>query len=166
VAIGLGTVLVAFRSGTAHGPSSPARGARRAIGVGLPILIVVLIVGIPTIVLARNHQHHSDVGPGGLLLTTNANVDEVHGRHAFAQHCSTCHTLHGANAVGKVGPNLDLLVGGLGASDAAGTKVKRAFVLDAIDHGRARGAGQMPAQLVVGQEAADVAAFVAAVAGH
>ncbi|MEA2255541.1 MAG: hypothetical protein QOG35_1586, partial [Solirubrobacteraceae bacterium] len=41
----------------------------------------------------------------------------------------------------------------------------RALVLDAIEQGRARGQGQMPAGLVDGQDAKDVAAFVVAVAG-
>jgi mono/diheme cytochrome c family protein len=162
VVLGLGTVLVAMRSGRGQGDGSTTRSARRTIGIGLPILIIVLAVGIPAIVLARNHNHHATVGPGGLKLT----VAQVDGRHAFSQHCSTCHTLAGANAVGKVGPNLDLLIGGLGSSDAAGLKLKTAFVLDAIKNGRARGAGQMPAQLVVGREAMDVASFVAAVSGH
>jgi hypothetical protein len=169
VVVGLGTVLVAMRSGGSATAGRPNRRARRGLTIGLPLLLVVLGIGIPAAVIARNHHHHSDVGPGGLMLGTNTatNVDEVHGRHAFAQHCSTCHTLHGANAVGKVGPNLDLLIGGLGGGDpAAAAKLKTAFVLDAIKNGRARGAGQMPAQLVVGREATDVAAFVAAVAGH
>ena len=34
------------------------------------------------------------------------------------------------------------------------------------ENGRARGQGQMPSGLLVGKEADDVAAFVAAVAGH
>jgi hypothetical protein len=36
----------------------------------------------------------------------------------------------------------------------------------AIAEGRARGLGQMPAQLYTGREAKEVAEFVAAVAGH
>ena len=39
-------------------------------------------------------------------------------------------------------------------------------MLNAILEGRARGIGQMPALLYQGKEAQDVAAFVAAVAGH
>jgi hypothetical protein len=165
VCAGLGTVFVAMRAGSSPKASGPGRTGRRWLFIGLPILFVVIGVGIPAIVLARNAHHHSDVGPGGLMLHTNTNVDEVHGRHVFAQHCATCHTLHGANAVGKVGPNLDLLIGGLGTGPAS-VKTKRAFILSAIAQGRERGSGQMPAQLVVGREAQDVAAFVAAVAGH
>ena len=39
-------------------------------------------------------------------------------------------------------------------------------MLNAIEEGRARGHGQMPALLYQGKEAEDVADFVAAVAGH
>jgi mono/diheme cytochrome c family protein len=39
-------------------------------------------------------------------------------------------------------------------------------VLDAIKNGRARGVGQMPANLLSGEDAEDVADYVAAVAGR
>jgi hypothetical protein len=39
-------------------------------------------------------------------------------------------------------------------------------VLNAIQLGRARGAGQMPADIYTGQDAKDVAQFVSAVAGQ
>ena len=39
-------------------------------------------------------------------------------------------------------------------------------MLDAIINGRARGVGRMPAGLYSGQDAQDVAAYVAKVAGH
>jgi cytochrome c551 len=164
ITAGLGTVFVAMRAGSRSSSKAPSRGSRRALVIGLPILFVIVGVGVPAIVLANNHRDHADIGPGGLVLTDNhhTNIDEVSGREAFAQHCSTCHTLHGANAVGKVGPNLDLLIGGLGGTQQS----RAAFVLGAINQGRERGAGQMPAQLVVGRQATDVANFVAAVAGH
>jgi hypothetical protein len=43
---------------------------------------------------------------------------------------------------------------------------RKALVLNAILEGRAIGLGNMPAELYQGKEAEDVAAFVAAVAGH
>ena len=65
-------------------------------------------------------------------------------------------------AVGRIGPNLDIRVG----ADIATASGRRALVLNAILEGRARGLGQMPAQLYQGREAEEVADFVAAVAGH
>ena len=82
------------------------------------------------------------------------------GRELFSHSCSLCHTLAAANAVGRIGPNLDKLIPGVAASG------RNAFVLSAILEGRARGKGQMPALLYQGKEAEDVASFVAAVAGH
>ena len=57
----------------------------------------------------------------------------------FAKYCATCHTLAASNAVGKVGPNLDML------------HPPKGLILDAIKNGRARGQGQMPAGLVDGR---------------
>ena len=79
---------------------------------------------------------------------------QVNGRTLFAKNCATCHTLRAVNAVGKVGPNLDQL------------RPPAPLVLNAIQNGRARGNGQMPADLVAGSDAKDVASFVSAVAGH
>ena len=81
-------------------------------------------------------------------------ASEEAGRAVFAKYCSTCHTLKASNAVGKVGPNLDVL------------HPPKGLILDAIANGRARGQGQMPAGLVDGEDAQDVAAYVAAVAGR
>jgi mono/diheme cytochrome c family protein len=83
---------------------------------------------------------------------------EAHGRDLFVQHCGSCHTFDAAGTVGQVGPNLD---------DVA---VNEADVLHAIRTGGGRHAkgqergpsGNMPANLVTGKDAQDVAAFVAA----
>jgi mono/diheme cytochrome c family protein len=97
-----------------------------------------------------NHHSESRQAPGGVDLT----AFQQEGRHLFARNCSTCHTLNAANAVGKVGPNLDQL------------RPPKALVVNAIDMGRARGQGQMPAQLLTGQDVQKVASFVAATAGR
>ena len=83
---------------------------------------------------------------------------EIHGRDLFIQHCGSCHTFDAAGTVGQIGPNLD---------DIA---VNEADVLHAIRTGGGRHAkgqgtgpsGNMPRNLVTGQDAQDVAAFVAA----
>jgi mono/diheme cytochrome c family protein len=50
--------------------------------------------------------------------------------------CGACHTLSEANAIGKVGPNLDQL------------KPTRQLLQSAITQGRQRGNGTMPANLL------------------
>jgi mono/diheme cytochrome c family protein len=82
---------------------------------------------------------------------------EQHGRELFVQHCGSCHTLDAAGTVGQIGPVLDNIA------------INEQDVLAAIKtgggtHSRASGGrtGSMPANLVTGQDAKDVAAFVAA----
>jgi mono/diheme cytochrome c family protein len=67
----------------------------------------------------------------------------------FATTCGGCHTLADAATKGTVGPNLDQL-----KPDEA-----------TVEHQIAVGGGPMPAGLLKGQDAKDVAAYVAAVAG-
>jgi len=67
----------------------------------------------------------------------------------FAKTCGACHTLANAGTKGTVGPNLDQL-----KPDEA-----------TVEHQIANGGGPMPAKLLTGQDAKDVAAYVAAVAG-
>jgi mono/diheme cytochrome c family protein len=136
------------------GSRRESRGARRAWGLGIGLLIVLMGVGVPAVVLAVNGNDHAKHGPGGVDLT-NA---EARGRELFARNCATCHTLSASKAVGRVGPNLDDLL--------VGVQNRTAFVLDAIKNGRSRGAGQMPANLLVGTDAKDVAEYLAAVAGR
>jgi mono/diheme cytochrome c family protein len=114
------------------------------------IVIVGLGVAVPLAIGVVNGNDHAKSAPGGVDLT----AAQVSGRATFAKYCATCHTLRASNAVGKVGPNLDIL------------HPPKALVLNAIAEGRARGNGQMPAGLVNGQDAQDVAAYVAASAGR
>jgi|SRR5436190_7387301 len=157
ILMGLGVFYVAFRGGGrrqlggARGQApGESRGSRRATAMVAGVVMVVFGVAIPAVVLATGGDKKSKQAPGGVDLNTS----QVHGRELFAQNCATCHTLRAVNAVGRVGPNLDQL------------RPPKALVLNAVEQGRARGGGQMPADLVSGTDARDVAAFVAAVAGH
>lgn len=154
LAIGLSVVLAAMRSGRKPGGNGPeSRGARRAWGLGIGIVMLVLGIGLPALVLITNSHSHASESAGGAHLT----AAQTRGRELFAENCATCHTLDGSAAVGRVGPNLDLLNGG---------NLQKAFVLNAIAQGRARGSGQMPAGLLYGDDAKDVADYVSEVAGR
>jgi cbb3-type cytochrome c oxidase subunit III len=74
--------------------------------------------------------------------------------------CASCHTLADAQAVGTVGPNLD---DAFAADRQQGYKqiTIEQIVKDQIE----LAAGAMPPNLVKGQDALDVAAYVASVAG-
>jgi cytochrome c553 len=150
VVIGLAVVAAAF-GGRREGDRAPGptRRGRKAVAVVVGAIVVLLGVVVPALVLAAG-QDHAEKGPGG----TELNAGETRGRDVFKDRCATCHTLAAANAVGKVGPNLDQL------------RPPPPLTLDAIQKGRARGQGQMPAALVSGEDADDVAAFIAKVAGR
>jgi mono/diheme cytochrome c family protein len=154
VGIGLAVVLAAMRSGRrAPGAGIESRGARRATYIAVGITIIVIGLAVPVLVMVTNGNGHAENGPGGVDL----NAAETNGRALFVRNCATCHTLNATHSVGRVGPNLDQL---------AAVQGKPAFVLDAIHKGRARGQGQMPAALLLGVDARDVAEFVAKVSGR
>jgi mono/diheme cytochrome c family protein len=153
VVLGLAVVFIAFSGGPRGARRSrggPSRAGRRAVVVGTAIVALALGVAVPLAVGVVNGNDHAKVAPGGVDL----DQAQVNGRATFARYCATCHTLNASNAVGKVGPNLDAL------------HPPKALIVDAIAKGRAQGRGQMPAGLVTGEEAQDVAAYVAAVAGQ
>ncbi|MCW3008617.1 MAG: c-type cytochrome [Solirubrobacterales bacterium] len=119
-------------------------------GLGVAVLIVVGLAVLPAWILVDNTDADAKT-VGGVHL----NDAQVHGRELFAANCAQCHTLRASNAIGETGPNLDTL------------RPKAALVLDAIKNGRARGGmGQMPAGLLAGDDAKDVASYVQAVAGR
>lgn len=154
VSLALGVLAVAMRGGPKgmRDADPPSRRARRVWTVAAPIALIVVGLGLPFLILSSNSESHDKQAVGGVELTDS----QARGRVLFATNCSTCHTLAGAAATGKVGPNLDELSG----------VQSTAFTLDAIHNGRARGDGQMPRGLLDGQDAEDVANFVKAVSGR
>jgi mono/diheme cytochrome c family protein len=74
---------------------------------------------------------------------------EEHGRQVFIETCGSCHTLDAAGTTGQIGPDLGDI------------PLDQADVRRAIEIG-GTGSGTMPRNLVSGNDAADVAAFVAA----
>jgi plastocyanin len=89
--------------------------------------------------------------------------DLVNGKTLFVERCGACHILSRAGTTGVQGPDLD---GAFGPSrgDGLGEDTVKGVVVDQIANVR-RSSG-MPADLVTGQDASDVAAYVAAVAGQ
>jgi cbb3-type cytochrome c oxidase subunit III len=113
----------------------------------------------------------SACGTGGSVV--NAPADKEHGRKLFAEKCAGCHALAAAGTQGTIGPNLDYAF-----AQARADGFKESAILDIV-HDQIKFPGQypvrqsnpdylkgnMPANLVTGQDAIDVAAFVAANAG-
>jgi cbb3-type cytochrome c oxidase subunit III len=100
----------------------------------------------------------SGCGTGG--KASSSGTDQTSGQKLFQAKCGGCHVLAAAGSQGTTGPNLD---------DAFGPPRKQGFeestiqnvVLDQIR----QPSPPMPKNLVTGQDAQNVAAFVASVAG-
>ncbi len=156
VLMGLTVVALAMRSGHQATPESAKLKHGSAL-VGTAIVTLAFGLGIPALVLAYNAGNQSKGAPGGIELTAS----QQEGREIFAKNCSTCHVLSAANAVGRVGPSLDVIIPAI-----PDKKARIGFVDDAVANGRARGMGQMPKGLIDGTDQAKVSDFVAVAAGR
>ncbi len=163
VVVALTLFFIAIRGGVGGARDAlygQSRSSRRAATTLFVIIYVGFGIALPIVLLTGNHSHAS-AQVGGIRLTTN----EKAGRELFGARCGFCHTLAASNSIGKVGPNLDVL------------QPTEALVLRVINNGCLQnppspsspeaclGFGNMPAGVYQGQDAQDVAAFVAAVAG-
>jgi mono/diheme cytochrome c family protein len=161
VVLGLGVFFLGIRGGPGGRLETrvPDYRARRALGWSLAVIYIAFGIALPALFLIGNHnQANGQVGSSELTQA------EKHGREVFGERCGLCHTLAAANAVGKVGPNLDVI------------QPTQQLVLHTIQYGclpnapkgsqeTCLGEGVMPADVVQGQDAEDVAKFVAKVAG-
>src|SRR4051794_39104509 len=152
VLLGLGTFLIALsggRRGLGSALHSQSRGSRRfALGVFL-IAVAGLGIGVPAAGIAA--VNNGTATPAANV--TNLPEAQKHGRELFGDRCAACHPLAASDAVAQVGPNLDEL------------KPNAKFVETTIKNGKSAGNGQMPAGIYSGQDAADVAAYVAKATG-
>jgi mono/diheme cytochrome c family protein len=88
-------------------------------------------------------------------------ADPVRGKQLFVAKCAACHTLAHANSTGTIGPNLDDAFRQDRADGVKSTSIQ-GLVDFWIQYPNDQGA--MPAMLYKGQDAQDVAAYVAQVA--
>jgi cbb3-type cytochrome c oxidase subunit III len=113
-------------------------------------------------------------GTGG-VASGAPQADVQRGQQLFSSTCAACHTLAAASANGTIGPNLDNSFATVRKEGYSETSIEN-VVLDQIRLGSGPIATyttskkltpqtQMPANLVTGQDAIDVAAYVASVAG-
>jgi cytochrome c551 len=153
IVVGLTIFIIALRGGPRGARTrmfqSQSRRGRRTTAVLILIVCLAFGVALPVVVVA-NDEHQDKAGRADVKLT----AAEKRGRELFGHTCNQCHTLAASKTVGRVGPNLDDL------------RPPKALVLNAIEQGRARGVGRMPAALLQGQDAQDVAAYVSKVAGR
>jgi mono/diheme cytochrome c family protein len=141
-------------------------GGKRTLNLSLIFTYIAFGLAVPIIFVVGNRSN-SNSQVGGIKLTAAMQS----GRELFGEHCAVCHTLSADNAIGKTGPNLDTIP----------TAKSKATILYTIKHGCVQdpqaagpsntegtclGYGTMPADIVSGQQAQDIAEFVAKVSGH
>jgi len=163
VVVAFGLFWVAVHSGPSKARSERSRRSRGANSLVAGVFTFVALgfgIALPLVLLTGNHSN-ANAKVGGVKL----NTAERRGRELFGEHCGVCHTLAASNSIGKVGPNLDIL------------KPAQSVVLHTIENGclpnasassgeACLGQGVMPAEVVQGRDAQDVAMFVAKVAGN
>jgi mono/diheme cytochrome c family protein len=113
-------------------------------------------------------------GTGGI---SKGKADTANGKQLFVEKCGSCHTLADAGTQGKIGPNLDDAFSGARSEGFEASTIRNVVhgqIKYAIEHpagfvkgpdGKEVPAPGMPRNLVTGDDAEDVAAYVAAVAG-
>jgi mono/diheme cytochrome c family protein len=119
-----------------------------------PTRLPLLLAALATIALAAS-------GCG----TSTADVER--GRQLFVQKCGTCHAMAQAGTTAQIGPDLD---DAFAAARAAGetSSTVEGVVTAQVENPRPtteNPAVSMPAEIVTGQDLADVAAYVGAYAG-
>jgi mono/diheme cytochrome c family protein len=161
VAFGLFFVAVRGGLGAARATISPdTRRSGRVLGVIFTIVALGFGIALPVALLVGNKDNAQ-----GQIAGVKLTAREKSGQELFGVHCAVCHTLSEANAIGKVGPNLDML------------KPPASLVLHTITYGclpnassssneQCLGQGVMPANIVEGSDAQNVAEYVARVAGR
>ena len=147
--------------GAARATISPdTRRSGRVLGLLFTVIALAFGIALPVALLVGN-KDNAQGQIAGLKLTAR----EKSGAELFGLHCAVCHTLSEANAIGKVGPNLDML------------KPPALLVLHTINYGclpnapsgseeQCLGQGVMPANIVEGSDAQNVSEYVARVAGR
>ena len=120
--------------------------------------------------VSRGSHRPAAIGLAALAIAAGASgcgagdeADLVNGKNLFADKCQRCHALERAGGGADVGPDLDEAFGPA-RDDGLGEATVEGVVLRQIANVRRN--STMPADLVTGDDARDVAAYVAAVAGQ
>jgi mono/diheme cytochrome c family protein len=151
VVIGVGVLFIAFSGGPGRAREAYMTGGRRSFPLVIVVIYAALGIAVPAAVIASRGEAEGGVGH---LRTEEPSAALENGKELFIATCKSCHNLDAVQARGVTGPDLDEL-GGL----------DRQRVLNAIKIG-GTGQGRMPSGLLQGEDAKDVAAYVARVAGQ
>jgi mono/diheme cytochrome c family protein len=151
VVLGIIVIFIAFSGSPGRAREVYLTRGGRSFSIVMVLIYAGLGIAVPAAVIASRGESEGAVGH---LRTQEPTQAEADGKTLFIQTCKSCHTLAAVGATGITGPNLDQL-GGL----------DYARVRNAIKIG-GTGAGRMPPDLLDGQDAEQVARYVAKVAGQ
>ncbi len=122
------------------------------------IFAAICVVVIPYFAFAKEGDEEA--------ATVEVAASDQAAKELFAGTCGYCHTFAAAGSDGVVGPDLDEILAPTGINSAESFESAYTRVLTAVNCGVPIGGGRMPDGILIGQEAEDVAAFVAAYAGQ
>jgi cytochrome c553 len=151
VLLGIAVVFIAFTGGPSAAREAYLTGGGRLFRIAIPVIYLGLGVAVPVAVIASRGEAE---GAKGRERTTSLSPKLQRGKEQFRHTCASCHNLDAVNARGVTGPDLDEL-----------GQLDKKRVLNAIRKG-GTGQGRMPAGLLEGRDADDVATYVAKVAGQ
>jgi len=121
------------------------------------VLLVLSLVGALGLAACGDTVGYTDASSG----------DKIHGKELFKQGCGSCHTLADAGTTGAIGPNLDYAFL-QSRKDGLGEDTILQVVRDQMAYAVTKpstGSPGMPRDIFTGQDADDVATYVASVAG-
>lgn len=107
-------------------------------------------------------------GCGSVAAQQVEATNDSNGQRLFVESCGSCHALAAAGTTGQVGPDLDEALDDVreqGFDESTIRDMVRGQIAYPVEDPPTDAPG-MPADLVTGQDAADVAAYVASVAGN
>jgi len=119
--------------------------------------VVLALVGALLLAACGDTVGYTDASSG----------DKIRGKELFKQGCGSCHTLSDAGTTGTIGPNLDYAFL-QSRKDGLGDETILQVVRDQMAYAvttPSTGAPGMPRNIFTGQDADDVATYVASVAG-
>jgi mono/diheme cytochrome c family protein len=151
VVLGTGVIFIAYTGGLGAAREAYLTRGGTFFKIAIPLLYIGMAIAIPAVVIA---SHDAKQGSSGALANKPAEGKIEEGKALFMNTCASCHSLKAVNARGVMGPSLDSI-----------GQVTEKRVIEAIKNG---GTGQrlMPANLLQGESAAAVAAYVTETAGR
>jgi mono/diheme cytochrome c family protein len=127
------------------------------------VISAIVVIGLAVLIPLWAYRTNADSDTGSREVPASLQS----GKHLFSVNCGTCHTLYAAGTDGNFAPNLDELLAPTGqATDKSTINATKQRVLNAIHNGvDSSTPGRMPAGILSGAQADQVAEFVAQEAG-